>query len=80
MCLGEDKKYRQPKVRVMKENKNVWMWVVVAAVLFFLFSSGMGGGMMGFGMGPGFIFMLLFWAVLIWLVVTLVNAAQGKKR
>ncbi|MBI2133426.1 SHOCT domain-containing protein [Candidatus Woesearchaeota archaeon] len=41
----------------------------------------MGGyGMMGFGMGFGFIFMLLFWGVLIWLVITLVNAAQSGKK
>lgn len=66
----------------MEENKNVWVWVLVAVALLLLFGSfGMGGyGMMGFGMGFGFLFMLLFWGVLIWLVVTFINAAQlGKK-
>ncbi len=65
----------------MKENKNVWIWIFVAAALLFLFGSfGMGGyGMMGFGMGFGFIFMLLFWGMLIWLAITLINAAQSNK-
>lgn len=64
------------------ENKNVWIWVLAGiALLFLLTSFGMGGyGMMGFGMGFGFIFMLLFWGALIWLIVTLVNAAQSNKR
>ena len=43
-------------------------------------SFGMGGyGMMGFGMGFGFIFMLLFWGLVIWLIVTLINASQANK-
>ncbi len=65
----------------MEENKNVWVWIIVVVALLLLFSSfGMGGyGMMGFGMGLGFLFMLLFWGVLIWLVITLINAASGKK-
>ncbi|HLC47256.1 MAG TPA: SHOCT domain-containing protein [Candidatus Nanoarchaeia archaeon] len=64
----------------MEENKNAWVWVLAAVALLFLFGSlGMGGyGMMGFGMGFGSIFMLLFWGMLIWLVVTLINA--GGKR
>ena len=67
----------------MEENKNVWIWIFVAAALLFLFGSfGMGGyGMMGFGMGFCFIFMLLFLGVPIWLVITLINAAQpGKEK
>ena len=66
----------------MEENKNVWMWVLAAVALLFLFGSfGMGGyGMMGFGMGFGFLFMLLFWGMLIWLIVTLVNANQSSKK
>ena len=66
----------------MEENKNFWVWALAAASLLFLLGSfGMGGyGMLGFGMGFGFIFMLLFWGALIWLVVTLVNAAQSGKK
>ena len=66
----------------MEENKNVWIWFFVVVALVLLFGSfGMGGyGMMGFGMGFGFIFMLLFWGVLIWLVVTLINAGQSGKK
>ena len=65
----------------MEESKNIWVLALAAVALLFLFGSfGMGGyGMMGFGMGYGFIFMLLFWGVLIWLVVALVNSAQGQK-
>ena len=66
----------------MEENKNIWVWALVAVVLFFLLGSlGMGSyGMMGFGMGFGFPFMLLFWGVLIWLVVTLINAGQSGRK
>ena len=66
----------------MEENKNIWVWTLAVIVLFFLFGSlGMGSyGMMGFGIGFGFIFMLLFWGVLIWLVVTLINAGQSGKK
>ncbi len=66
----------------MEENKNVWIWIFVAVALLLLFGSfGMGGyGMMGFGMGFGFLFMLLFWGVLIWLVVTLINASQSGEK
>ena len=66
----------------MEENKNVLIWVLAAVALLFLFGSfGMGGyGMMGFGMGFGFLFMLLFLGVLIWLVVTFINAGQSGKK
>ena len=62
------------------EGKNVWVWILAVVALLFLFGSfGMAGyGMMGFGMGSGFFVMLLFWGVLIWLVVALINAS-GKK-
>ena len=65
----------------MEESKNVWVWVLAAVALLFLFGSfGMGGyGMMGFGMGFGFLFMLLFWGVIIWIIVTLINAGQSNK-
>src|SRR3989344_7910111 len=67
----------------MEKDKNTLVWVVIAviAAIFLLGGLGMGGyGMMGFGMGFGFLFMILFLGVVVWLVVTLVNAAQpGKK-
>ena len=55
----------------------MWIWVFAAVTLLFLFGSfGMGGyGMMGFG----FLFMLLFWGIVIWLVITLINATQSTK-
>jgi len=63
----------------MEENKGIWIWVFVAVGILLLFGSfGMGGyRMMGYGMGFGFIFMILFWAVVIWLVYALIKAAQG---
>ena len=66
----------------MEENKNAWIWVFVAAASLLLFGSlGMGGyGMMGFGMGFGFLFMILFWGVVVWLVISLINAAQTSKK
>ena len=66
----------------MEENKNIWVWALAVGVLFFLFGSlGMGSyGMMGFGMGFGFPFMLLFWGVLIWMVVTLINSSQSGRK
>ena len=67
----------------MEKDKNtlVWIFIAVIVVLFFIGSFGMGGyGMMGFGMGFGFIFMLLFWGLIIWLIVTLINSAQSNKK
>ena len=69
-------------MRLMEKDKNtlVWVFIAVIVVLFFIGSFGMGGyGMMGFGMGFGFIFMLLFWGLIIWLIVTLINASQSNK-
>ena len=65
----------------MEQEKNVWILVFVAVAMLLLFGSfGMGSyGMMGFGMGFGFIFMLLFWGLIIWLIVTLINASQSNK-
>ncbi len=65
----------------MEENKNVWILVFVVVALLLLFGSfGIGGyGMMGFGMGSGLPFMLLFWGLLLWLVVALVHASQSNK-
>ena len=66
----------------MEENKNMLIWIaVVVALLLLVGSFGMGSyGMMGFGMGFGFIFMLLFLGALIWLIVTLINATQSGKK
>ena len=66
----------------MEKNKEmlIWIFVAVIIVLFLVGNFGMGGsGMMGFGMGFGFIFMLLFWGLIIWLIVTLINAGQSNK-
>ncbi len=67
----------------MEKDKNtlVWIFIAVIVALFLIGSFGMGGyGMMGFGMGFGFLFMLLFWGLIIWLIVTLVNANQSGKK
>lgn len=65
----------------MEQDKKVWIWVLVTVAMLLLFGSfGMGGyGMMGFGIGFGFIFMLLFWGLIIWLIITLINASQSNK-
>jgi len=67
----------------MENDKNKLIWIALAVIigLFLIGGLGMGGyGIMGFGMGFGAIFMLLFWGLIIWLIVTLVNANQlGRK-
>lgn len=66
----------------MEKDKNTLVWILVAiiVVLFLLGSFGIGGyGMMGFGMGFGFIFMLFFLGLIIWLIITLINASQSNK-
>ena len=66
----------------MEEDKNTLAggFIAVIIVIFLIGSFGMGGyGMMGFGMGFGVIFMLLFWGLIIWLIVTLTNASQSNK-
>lgn len=66
----------------MEKDKNnlVRIFIAVIIVIFLIGSFGMGGyGMMGFGMGFGFIFMLLFWGMIIWFIVTLINANQSNK-
>ena len=62
----------------MEENRNLLILGIFAIVLLFLFSSfGMGGyGMMGFGMGFGLIFMILFWGILIWIIFALIKTFQ----
>ena len=67
----------------MEKDKNtlIWIFIAVIIIIFLIGIFGMGGyGMMGFGMGFGSLFMLLFWGALIWLVVTLINAAQSGKK
>ncbi len=66
----------------MEKDKNTLIWILITVIIaFFLLGNfGMGGyGMMGFGIGFGFIFMLLFWAAIIWIIVTIINAAQNTK-
>src|SRR3989338_2072427 len=66
----------------MEKDKNTlaWIFIAVIIVLFLIGSFGMGGyGVMGFGMGFGFIFMLLFWGIIIWLIVTLISTSQSNK-
>ncbi len=67
---------------VMNENKNVWIGILVVAVVLLLFSSlSIGGyGMIGFGMGFGLIFMLLFWGMVIWLIITLIDNTRSNNR
>jgi|SRR3989344_3574420 len=66
----------------MEKDKNIYIWIFIAIIvaLFFIGIFGMGGySMMGFGMGFGFIFMLLFWGLIIWFIVTLINTSQSNK-
>ena len=66
----------------MEENKNtlIWIFIAVIIIIFLIGNFGMGGyNMMVFGMGFGFIFMLLFWGLIIWLIATLINASQSNK-
>mgnify|MGYP001616374788 CR=1 FL=1 len=61
-------------------NTSIWILIAVISIPFLAGGFGMGGyGMMGFGMGFGFIFMLLFWGLIIWLIITLINASQSNK-
>ena len=60
---------------------NKWGWLLIGSVLLLILFGGigMGGyGMMGAGMGFGFIFMLLFWGLIIWLIATFIKSATGK--
>ena len=66
----------------MDKDKNTVMWIIIAVILalFLIGSFGMVGyGMMGFGMGFGFIFMLLFLGLIIWSIVTLFNESKSNK-
>ena len=63
------------------EQKNIWIWVLAAAALIFLFGSfGMHGyGWWGFGMGFWFLCMILFWGALMWIVTALINSSKSGK-
>ena len=68
----------------MERNKNLWILVLAAVALLFLFGSfGMGGyGWWGFGIGFWFLcilFFLLFWGFIIWLIVILTAASKYDK-
>ena len=66
----------------MEKDKNTLVWILIAVIiiLFLLGGFGMGGyDMMGFGMGFGFLFMILFWGFIIWIVVTFINTSQSNK-
>ena len=66
----------------MEKDKNIYIWIFIAIIvaLFFIGIFGMGGySMMGFGMGFGFIFMLPFWGLIIWFIVTLLTTSQSNK-
>jgi|SRR3989338_2402066 len=67
---------------IMEQNKNVWIVVfIIIALLLLLGGLGAGGyGMMGFGMGFGFLFMILFWGVIVWMIISFINAAQTNKK
>ena len=67
----------------MEKDKNTLIWIFIAVIItiFLIGSFGMGGyGMMGFGMGFGFIFMLLFFGLIIWIIVTLINSTQSNRK
>ena len=67
-------------MKLIEKNKNLWILIAVIILLLLFGGFGMGGySMMGFGMGFGFIFMLLFWGLIIWLIVTLINASHSNK-
>ncbi len=64
-------------MKILEEDKNKLIWVLASVIvaLIFLGSIGMNGyGMMGFGMGFGFVFMLLFWGLIVLFIVTLIDA------
>ena len=71
----------------MENNKIIWIIAPIVVLLVLLFGgAGMGGysmmpmmGGMGFGVGFGPIFMLLFWGIIIWIIVTLINTNQSNK-
>lgn len=64
----------------MEKNAIVWIFIAAAAVIL-IGSLGMGGySMMGFGMGAGFLFMLLFWGLIIWLIVVLTRSGSQTKK
>ncbi|MDO8480754.1 MAG: SHOCT domain-containing protein [Nanoarchaeota archaeon] len=61
------------------ENDKTLMWalVIIISILFLFGGWGM-GGMMGFGLAAPI--MLVFWALVIWMIVSLVNKPTEKMR
>ena len=65
----------------MNKGNNLIILGIVVLIVLLAGGFGMGGyGIMGFGMGFGFIFMLLFGGLIIWLIITLINSAQSNKK
>ncbi len=68
------------RVAFMKEGGRAWGLAAVA-LLFLLGSFGTWGyGPMGFGMGFGFLFMIVFWGAAAWLAFVLFNSARVSKK
>ncbi|MBI4453894.1 SHOCT domain-containing protein [Candidatus Woesearchaeota archaeon] len=63
----------------MEKDKNILVWILIAIIIVFLLVGSFGIGNYGM-MGFGFLFMLLFFGLIIWLIVTLVNANQSSKK
>lgn len=63
--------------------RDKWLWLIGGVLVLLILLGGLGYGsyggygMMGWGMGMG-IGMLLFWGVIIWLAVVLVERASGR--
>ena len=68
----------------MGKDNNILLWIIggfLAIMLIFGAYFGIGGyGMMGFAMGFGMIFMVIFWGAVTWIVVNLVNQSQSSSR
>ena len=63
------------------DKNNKWLWLLIGSVILFVLfgGSGMGGGMMGVGLGFGMLLMVLFWALIIWLIVAFVKSVAGNE-
>lgn len=64
------------------DNRTVLYVLIGVFALFALFAGfGAGGyGMMGYGMGFGFLFMLLFLGAAVWLVVTIIDSGNAGRK
>ncbi len=60
-------------------NKESYSWILAALIILLLGSSMlMGRSHMGFSMGLGFVFMLIFWVAVIWLIFELFGNEQDR--